>query len=358
MLGIILGIILGILFIGIGIYAGYLFIKHKRVKEQEIKDLESECNLKIREYRMYDETEKKNKIREEYNNKIKAVYKTKPILAIIMSIVSIVSLVLFMFLPFSIRTVDATQVAVAKVWGEAEYTKTSGTHFADWISTQYIYYPISTQEINNEIQAYSQDAQSMNAQLVVQYRIKADKAVQITKEYGDNEMLKSRIQSIVEERAKSVLSKKQAMAIIETRSQLSAEMLEEMDGVFDNYYVEITNVVINNIVFSEAFEQAVEDKMIAEQEKLKAEYEKEKKVIEAEALLEVAKKEAEASIEKSKGDAEALKIMQEAWDSLSSEVKEVMLKQLAIERWDGKLPETMVGTEFLEWLMGAINIGV
>ena len=333
MLGIIIGIILAIIFIGTGIYAGYLFIKYKGKKEKNIENLK----------------------KEKYENKIQSLGKAKPTFAIIMSIVSAISLVLFIFLPFSIRTVDATQVAVVKVWGDAKDIRSSGTYFDNWISTQYVYYPVTTQEINNDIMAYSQDAQSMTAQLVVQYRIKSEYAVQITKEYGSNDILQSRIKAIAEERAKSVLSKKQAMSIIETRNELSSALLTEMTGAFDTYYIDITNVVINNIVFSEAFEQAVEDKMIAEQEKLKAEYEKEKKVIEAEALLEVAKKEAEASIEKSKGDAEALKIMQEAWDSLSSEVKEVMLKQLAIERWDGKLPTTMVGTEFLEWLMGSIT---
>lgn len=267
----------------------------------------------------------------------------------------VISLVAFIFLPFSIKTVDADKVAVLKVWGEAKEIRTSGTHFNDWISTTYIYYPISTQEINNEIQAYSQDAQAMSAQLVVQYKINAEDAIKITKEYGNNEMLKSRIQSVAEERAKSVLSKKQAMTIIETRSQLSADILQEMDGAFDKYYITITNVVVNDITFSEAFEQAVENKMIAEQEQLKAEYEKQKKITEAEALLEVAKKEAEAAIEKSKGDAEALKIMQEAWDALSSDVKQAMLQQMAIEKWNGELPETMVGDGFLEWLMGAVS---
>jgi len=266
-----------------------------------------------------------------------------------------IALICFIIVPFSIRVVQANEVAVVKCWGEAKEIRTSGTHFNDYISSSYVYYPISIQQIENEIQAYSQDAQAMTAKLVVQYKIQADKVINITKEYGDNEVLKTRIQSIAEEKVKSVLSKKQAMAIIETRATLSSDILTAMEGAFDNYYIVITNVVINDISFSEAFEQAVENKMIAEQDQLKAEYEKQKKITEAEALLEVAKKEAEASIEKSKGDAEALKIMQEAWDNLSTEVKEVMLKQLAIESWNGELPDTMVGTDFIEWLMGAIT---
>lgn len=266
-----------------------------------------------------------------------------------------ICLIAFAIVPFSIRVVEANQVAVVKYWGEAKEIRTSGTHFNDYISTSYVYYPISIQQIDNKIQAYSQDAQAMDAQLVVQYKIDASKVVNITKEYGDNEVLMTRIQAIAEEKVKSVLSQKQAMAIIETRATLSSDILTAMDGAFDSYYVTITNVVITDISFSSAFEDAVESKMIAEQEQLKAEYEKQKKITEAEALLEVAKKEAEASIEKSKGDAEALQIMQQAWDALSSDVKQAMLQQMAIERWNGELPDTMVGTDFIEWLMGAIT---
>lgn len=276
------------------------------------------------------------------------------VLSSIFGVMCLVLLGAFAFVPFSIKTVDATEVVVVKHWGEAQETRQSGTHFDFWVAKSYVYYPITTQEINEQIEAYSQDAQPMTASLVVQYKINPSQVIEITKEYGDNNTLKSRIQSIAEERVKSVLSNKQAMAIIETRATLSADIVNAMDGIFDKYHITISNVVINDITFSQAFESAVEQKMIAEQEQLKAEYERQKKITEADALLEVAKKEALASIEKSKGDAEALQIMQEAWDSLSTEVKEVMLKQLAIERWDGKLPQTMVGDEFLTWLLGQI----
>lgn len=293
-------------------------------------------------YKISNEPEKSNK------------RKRMKVLSSVFGVMCLILLGAFAFVPFSIKTVDATEVAVVKHWGEAQETRQSGTHFDFWVAKSYVYYPITTQEINEQIEAYSQDAQPMTASLVVQYKINPSQVIEITKEYGDNDTLKSRIQSIAEERVKSVLSNKQAMAIIETRATLSADIVNAMDGIFDKYYITISNVVINDITFSQAFESAVEQKMIAEQEQLKAEYERQKKITEADALLEVAKKEALASIEKSKGDAEALQIMQEAWDSLSTEVKEVMLKQLAIERWDGKLPQTMVGDEFLTWLLGQI----
>ena len=49
------------------------------------------------------------------------------------------------------------------------------------------------------------------------------------------------------------------------------------------YFVNVTTVVLTNIDFSDAFETAVEEKMVAEQMQLKAQYENQTKVAEAEA---------------------------------------------------------------------------
>jgi hypothetical protein len=59
----------------------------------------------------------------------------------------------------------------------------------------------------------------------------------------------------------------------EQREMISAEVIQNISEESDKYYVEIVNVLITNIDFSDAFEKAVEDKMIAEQLQLQAEYE-------------------------------------------------------------------------------------
>lgn len=312
-MGTILGIILGIALLGCGIWFGYVLW------------LESEGD-------------KKHKAQK----------------AISLSL-SIASLALLVFIPGSIKQISTGEIAVVKVWGEAQYTRSAGIHFDNWIANEYVIYNTKTQEINQTIPAYSQDAQTLDVTMSVQYRVQANNVLLITEKFGSNEALEQRILAVVDDRTKSVMSSKQAMTIIETRQTLSNDIVTALGDLLEPYYIDIVNIMVTDVCFSEAFENAVEEKMISEQKQLQAEYEKERKITEAEAALEVAKKEAEASIEKSKGDAEALKIMQEAWDALSSEVKEVMLQQMAIERWDGKLPTTMVGNEFLEWLMGAIN---
>lgn len=274
---------------------------------------------------------------------------------------------LFIFIPFSIRQVDAGQVAVVKIWGDAKEVRTSGMHFDFWMSHKYERYDAKVQQATITTQAYSSDGQTMDIELIIQYQIQVDNVLNIAKNYGGLEMLQNRIETIATEKMKSTLSQKSAMTIIETRANVSPDVENAIRGAITNdYYVNITSVVLTDISFTDAFEKTVEDKMIAEQEKLKAEYEKEKAIIQAEQELEVAKRQAEAQLEKAKkqaeselvlaeAEAEALEIMNQAWEGLSAEVKQAILNEMAIEKWDGKLPETMVGDEFLKELMNFIK---
>ena len=288
---------------------------------------------------------------------------------IIFSILSVISLGVLIIVPGSIHQIDAGQVAVVKVWGDAKEVKSAGIHYDFWISTKYELYDAKVQQINTVTSAYSSDAQPMTLELVVQYQIQTDKVIEISKNYGDLKMLENRIETVSMNATKSVLAQKQAMNIIETRQTISSAVEDAIKtAINDDYYVNIITAVLTDIDFSDAFEKAVEDKMIAEQEKLKAQYENEKAIAKAEADLAIAKKEAEAILERAKqeamakeelakAEANALKEIQTVWDTMDAGTKEAMIKKLAIERWDGKLPETMVGDSFLKWLMESISTG-
>lgn len=381
-MGIILGIILGIITFGLGTWGGYLLYtnnnsskneksiltKQKAICEQQIKDEEDNLNhwqesrRKLANEKIEQNTAQILKI----ENKIKQIESPSNKKAFLLFVLSGIMCIAFIFVPFSFHQINTGEVAVVKVWGKAEYTKTEGTHFDFWIGKKYQKYDIKVRQTECSTMAYSQDAQTMDVKLTVQYRIQVENVMKINKEFGSLEVLESRLQSIVEDKTKATMSLLQAMKIIEQREMISAEVIKNISEESNKYYVEIVNVLITNIDFSDAFEKAVEDKMIAEQDKLKANYEKEKAIIQAEQELEVAKKQAEAQLEKARKEAEAtevraeaeanaLQIIQEAWDSISEEVRAVMLHEMAIESWNGELPDTMVGSDFFEWLMGAIN---
>jgi len=225
----------------------------------------------------------------------------------IATIIGIVLLITFIVIPFSIRTVDAGEIAVVKYLGKAKEVRTSGTYFDFWLVNKYDKYDAKVQNLEVTSMAYSKDAQTMDIVMTVQYKIDDSKAIQIANQYGSMQTLENRIQSITIEKTKAVLSQYSAMQIIENRANISPEVEKSIKNAVDGEYcVDITTVVLTNIDFSDAFEQTVEDKMIAEQEKLKAQYEKETAIINAEKELEVAKLAAEAKIEAAKADAKSL----------------------------------------------------
>ena len=197
------------------------------------------------------------------------------------------------------HTVDTGEVAVVKHLGEARNVRTAGTHFDFWITNTYSFYDAKVQNLDIATVTYSSDAQTMDVAMTLQYQIMSDKAIEIAKEYGSLTVLQNRIQSIAIEKAKSVLSSYKAMDIISERATMSPLVEESIkSAISDKYFVTISTVVLTNIDFSDAFEKAVEDKMIAEQNQLRAEYENAAKIAAAEA-------EAEAAIQKAKGEAEA-----------------------------------------------------
>ena len=232
--------------------------------------------------------------------------KKRKINGIIGSVLAGVFGLMLVLVPMSFHTVEAGEIAVVKNLGKAEKVRTAGTYFDLWITKTYATYDAKVQNLEIKTQAYSKDAQTMDVAMTVQYQIDASKAIEIANKYGSIMVLENRIQSIATEKTKATLSSYSAMNIIETRATISPQVEEIIKNtVNDEYYVNIVAVVLTNIDFSDAFEKTVEDKMIAEQEKLKAEYEKETAIVNAEKELEVAKLAAQAKIESAKADAQA-----------------------------------------------------
>lgn len=245
------------------------------------------------------------------------------------------------FIPGSFHTVDTGEIAVVKHLGQIKDVHTAGTYYDFWITEKYEKYDTKVQTLDIQDAAYSKDAQTMDLTMTVQYQIDTAKVKEIATTYGSLDALSSRIRSVSIERAKSVLSNYSAMTIIETRASISPEVEEAIKFVIsENYFVTINTAVLTNIDFSDAFEQTVEQKMIAEQQQLQAQYEAEKAKIEAEAAAQIAKIEAEASLAVAKLNAEA-KIAAAEGDAAAqvtiaqSEARATKLKSIEVARMLG-----------------------
>ena len=269
------------------------------------------------------------------------------VVGVIAALVGIALIISFIFVPFSFHTISSGEVAVVKHLGKIEDVKTAGTHYDLWITNKYVKYDTKVQNLETQTMAYSSDAQTMDIQMTIQYQILTDKVADIATQYGKLSVLQNRIESIAIEKTKSVLSAHKAMDIIANRAAISPAVEQAIkDAVGEEYYVNIVTVVLTNIDFSDAFELAVENKMIAEQAKLKADYENETKIAKAEAEAQAKLKAAQAEIEIAKAKAEAMKIAAEgeaeANKIVDESITQKIIDKIIADTWDGKLP-TVIG---------------
>ena len=176
-MGVIIGIILGLLFIGAAIWGGMNLVDSGTCRE----------TIKNELHRSY-----RNLTDEEVDSLSKRakVCGTRGRICIIASIVLLFT---FIFVPFSIRKVDTGEVAVVKYFGDAREVRTSGTYFDFWIANKYEIYDAKVQDLEVSTMAYSKDAQTMDILMTVQYQIDDSRAIQIAKQYGSMDVLANRI---------------------------------------------------------------------------------------------------------------------------------------------------------------------
>jgi regulator of protease activity HflC (stomatin/prohibitin superfamily) len=205
-----------------------------------------------------------------------------------------------------------------------------GIHFVIPFITHVRELDVKIQKAEAKTAAASKDLQTVNATIVVNYRIDKTKAVTLLREIGVN-YLSTVIEPAIQEAFKADSAKYTAEELITKRSAVSQEIRESISERMTPFGIVIDVVNITNFDFSPEFNKAIEDKMTAEQKALQAEKELVRYRFEAQQKVEQAKGEAEAIMEKAKAEAEAL--------SLKKQYAVMELIWLsAVEKWDGKMP--------------------
>jgi regulator of protease activity HflC (stomatin/prohibitin superfamily) len=117
--------------------------------------------------------------------------------------------------------------------------------------------------------------------------------------------------------------------LITKRDTVSAEILEHVRAKVAPFDIEIQGISLVNFGFSAAYQQAIEQKVIATQQKQKAEQD-----------LERIKVEAQQAIATAEGRAKAIQIETQA---INSQGGAAYVQLEAIKKWDGKLPNVNGG---------------
>lgn len=206
----------------------------------------------------------------------------------------------------------------------------------------------SQAQLYENILAYSRDQQTAGLSLSVNYRFPADQVETIYREYGGEAGVISRLldRQVLEE-VKNVFGKFNASTAIQERERLAAEVqMAIQKAVIGPIIVE--SVQIENIDFSDAYEQSIEARMLAEVEVQKVRQNAEREKVTAEITVIQAQAEADAQLARATAEAEATRIRGEA-EASAIKAKAEALKDNAglialtqAERWNGQLPTTMI----------------
>ncbi|MDR1963587.1 MAG: prohibitin family protein [Planctomycetaceae bacterium] len=254
------------------------------------------------------------------------------------AMIAVAILVLLVVLVYnSIRIIDPGNVGIVVRLGEAQpEALEEGIHFVLPFVTKVQSLDVKIKKAEVKTAAASKDLQTVNAEIVVNYRIDKTKAVTLYREIGVL-YLPTVIEPAIQESFKAGAAKYTAEALITERSTVSTGIRESISSRLQPFGVIIDAVNITNFDFSQEFNRAIEEKMTAEQRALQAEKELERFKFEAQQAVETAKGEAEAIMEKAKAESEALNLKKQY-------VTTELIWLSAVEKWDGQLPTHLFTT--------------
>ena len=229
----------------------------------------------------------------------------------------------------SVTVVPAGMRGVQVTFGEVNMNAlNSGMHLVNPLS--------SIKNINIQLQratmdsasAGTKDLQQVHTDIVINYRLKADRVAYIYKDSGVDLVSKVLAPSL-NEAFKSVTGHYNSEELITKRDEVSDKILEHVRHKLAQFDINVESISLVNFGFSADYQKAIEQKVIATQMKQKAEQD-----------LERVKVEAQSRIAQAEGEARAIAIQAQAIQNQGGQAY-VQLK--AIEKWDGNLPNVMSG---------------
>ena len=229
----------------------------------------------------------------------------------------------------SFTVISAGHTGVQVTLGEVNpLPLTEGVHFVNPIS--------SVKDVDVRLQkaelkganAGTKDLQVVHTDIVVNFRLDPLKVPHIYKEYGLNVDEKV-LGPGINEAFKSVTGHYTSEELVTKRDLVSAEILTHLVAKMAPFNITVSNISLVNFGFSQAYQQAIEAKVIATQQTAKAEQD-----------LARIKVEAASRVAQAKGEAEAISIQATAIQSNGGQ-NYVQLQWIG--KWDGKLPTTVLG---------------
>jgi prohibitin 2 len=247
----------------------------------------------------------------------------------------------------SVKIVDSGHRGVLLHWNAVDITAPpldEGIHFVVPFQDDVVNIEVRTLKYASEARSASKDLQTVETTVTVNYHPDKEQIHQLYKNLGldyENRV----IQPAIEETVKQVTANYNAEELITKRPLVKADIEFSIRERLNQFYIVTEVISITDFDFSALFSRAIESKVEAEQNALKAENDLRRIEVEAKQREANAIGLANANIAEAKGEAEAIAIIN---DALSTNPN--YLEWLKTQAWDGKLPLVVGegGTPFIQ----------
>ena len=236
-------------------------------------------------------------------------------------------------------------------YGEVSKIADPGLHFKWPYVDRVVRIPTrTTTGTLKDIFGYSSDQQPAQISLSVTFAINDDGVEALYTQFGKIDKLYDLVVvPIVTQEIKTVFGQFTAIRSVQHREELNNKTRDAIVNALAKYpYLRIESVQIENVDFSDAYEQTIEDRMKAEVEVERYKQNLERERIEAQIAATRAQGQADAQIKAAEAEAKAIELRSKA-EAASINTKGEALRQnpeiirlMQIERWNGILPQTML----------------
>ena len=247
----------------------------------------------------------------------------------------IVLIVIAVVASSSVKIVDAGNRGILTHWNAVDLTNPpldEGIHFVIPFQDDVIQMEVRTLKYDTSTRSASQDLQTVQTTVTVNYHPDTEKVHFLYKEIGlsyENRV----IQPAIDETVKQVSANYNAEELITKRPLVKADIENAIRDRLNQFYIETEVISITDFEFSPLFAKAIESKVEAEQKAQKAENDLIRIEVEARQLEAQAVGLAAANVAEAQGEAEAISIIN---DALSN--NPFYIEWLKTQAWDGKLP--------------------
>lgn len=270
-------------------------------------------------------------------------------------VIVLAAIFLSSFSPFV--TVPAGHTGVVTSFGRVEdYTLAEGLHLKSPLK-KVVLMDTRTQRATLSLQAFSSDIQQVDLVCSVNYAVDRATCQTLYRNVGLN-YYQTVMEPRIQENIKAVFTRYTAENLMEARNSLSVQVQELLAPEMAQYGITVTSVAIENVDFTDAFTDAVEQKQVAEQTRLRVETEQaqqtaveqaeaERRVIaaNAEAQERAILAEADAEVARINADAEKYRGEKQAEVNqlLAASLTSELIDYYQLQQWNGELPTVYGG---------------